>query len=162
MNFQNMNSIPNNVAFLILLFFACIGGNLYAQGTNLHTQKERMESMRIAFYTREMNLSPQEATIFWPIFNRYKEEEASIRKNNRSQPLEDFKATIYEMSDEKAQVHLSEILDLHEKETALKRKYVQEIAKALSPKKALLMLSAEQKFKKELLRNIQEKISQQK
>jgi hypothetical protein len=44
----------------------------------------------------------------------------------------------------------------------LKKKYLQEITKALSPKKALLMLSAEQNFKKELLRHIQEKRTQQK
>ncbi len=157
-----MNSIPNNAVFFVLLIFACIGGNIYAQDNNMRTQKEQMESMRIAFYTREMSLSTQEATVFWPIFNRFKEEEASLRKNHRSQLQEDFKATINEMSDEKAQVHLSEILDLQEKEAGLKRKYVQEIAKALSPKKALLMLSAEQKFKKEILRHIQEKRSQQK
>jgi hypothetical protein len=157
-----MNSIPNKYIFSLVLLLSLIGGNLLAQGTNLRPQKDQMESLRIAFYTREMNLSPQEATLFWPIFNQFKEEEATLRKNSRSQLREDFKSTIETMSDENARLHIADILELQEKEAALKKKYLQEITKALSPKKALLMLSAEQNFKKELLRHIQEKRTQQK
>jgi hypothetical protein len=158
-----MNLMPNKLNLISSILLLLFGGITFAQGSGQsRPPKEQMEAMRIAFYTREMNLTSQEATLFWPIFNRYKEEESTLRKKNAGKSHDDLQTKVEAMSEEDAAKHIAEILDHQEKELALKRKYTVEISKALSQKKTLMFLAAEKNFKKELIRQMQERKEQKK
>jgi hypothetical protein len=42
----------------------------------------RMEAVKIAFITKELNLTPEEAQKFWPVYNNYFEEIKKARQEN--------------------------------------------------------------------------------
>ena len=42
--------------------------------------QERMQSEKIAFFTAELNLSPEEAQVFWPVYNKLEAEKKELNK----------------------------------------------------------------------------------
>lgn len=161
MNFQNMMYMQNKqispIKYLSILMLSI--SFLYAQPESQKHSKEQLESMRIAFYTREMELSPQEATLFWPIYNQLKSEESELRKKSPMREHGGLMIQFENMSEEEATKILDQMLDFASKENALRQKYVIEIAQKLSRKKALQFIVAEKHFRKELVKHIQERKS---
>jgi hypothetical protein len=51
--------------------------SVYAQAN----QREKVESMRIAFITHRLNLTPDEAKAFWPVYNSYRHDLTTLRRN---------------------------------------------------------------------------------
>lgn len=41
---------------------------------------ERIQSEKIAFLTQELDLSPEEAQVFWPVYNQYWKESLTLHK----------------------------------------------------------------------------------
>lgn len=44
---------------------------------------ERMEAEKVAFYTKYIGLTPEEAQLFWPIYNEAEKEQKAIARENR-------------------------------------------------------------------------------
>ncbi len=44
---------------------------------------QQMQSAKIAHFTAELDLSPEEAQVFWPVYNQYSEDLMNSRKENR-------------------------------------------------------------------------------
>jgi hypothetical protein len=71
--------------FLLFAFLLMIGINMRAQNGN------RLEALKIAYLTNKLNLSPEEAQKFWPIYNQYSLELKIARMkaiNNKSSEIE--------------------------------------------------------------------------
>jgi hypothetical protein len=71
--------------FLLFAFLLMIGINMQAQNGN------RLEALKIAYLTNKLNLSPEEAQKFWPIYNQYSLELKIARMkaiNNKSSEIE--------------------------------------------------------------------------
>ncbi|WP_336516133.1 hypothetical protein [Pollutibacter soli] len=65
---------------VILLQLICLS---YAGFAQVDDQAEgndskKIQAMEVAYITKELNLSPEEAEKFWPIFNRYRSEVKAI------------------------------------------------------------------------------------
>ncbi|MGB0178240.1 MAG: hypothetical protein ACPF9D_13825, partial [Owenweeksia sp.] len=52
---------------------------------------DRIEAMRAQFFTEKLDLTPEEAQKFWPVYNQYREELAKIQ-GNRMKELTDHKS----------------------------------------------------------------------
>ena len=48
---------------------------------------ERVEAVKIAYFTKELNLTSEEAQKFWPLYNTYFEELKKARTDNQSDEL---------------------------------------------------------------------------
>ena len=59
---------------------------------------EKMKSEKIAFITTELELTPEEAQVFWPVYNQIAEE---ARKSNKTE-AEAFKALTDALEDKAA------------------------------------------------------------
>ena len=46
--------------------------------------REQVEAFRVAYYTRELNLSSSEAQQFWPVYNEYADELEENRSDQRN------------------------------------------------------------------------------
>jgi Spy/CpxP family protein refolding chaperone len=51
-------------------------------------KKENIEAMKIAFITNKLELSPEEAQKFWPVYNQYNEKLKDLRKKRRQDERE--------------------------------------------------------------------------
>ena len=41
--------------------------------------QERIDAQRVAFITEKVNLTPEEAQVFWPLYNRYRNQLEGLR-----------------------------------------------------------------------------------
>lgn len=109
---------------LLILIYAAIA----LPGMAQDSQKEagRLQAYKIAFLTRKLNLTPDEAQKFWPIYNKYEDELRNARMENR-------------------QNKASEIAT-EEKILNIRKKYNGEFTKALSTDKVNTLFRSEKEF----------------
>lgn len=113
-------------------------------------KQDKIEALKVSFITEKVNLTPQEAQSFWPLYNEYNDKIKFARKNFRQQygHVNDFK------SDKEADDYLSAELKLRQTEVDLQREYFEKFKKILGAKKTGLLKKAEEEFKKEIIKTI--------
>lgn len=132
------------VFFLILCMSLTI--NTFAQ-----QYKNKIEAQRVAFITQRLNLTPEEAQGFWPIFNQYNDKLKQIRFSFKNVKFKD------EMSDVEAEKIILSEFDKESKELELKKEYYQKLKKVISDGKIARLYKADRDFKTLLLERIQDK-----
>jgi hypothetical protein len=141
-----------NKLILVLIGFVLTTGNmtLFAQERMLGgPQKQKIETAKIAFFSRQMHLTPEEAKVFWPLYDEY-QITIDAQKRDRRHQLEEIREGLEKMSDEQ----VNEIIDarLKQAENALnaRKLFIQAIRKELPAKKVLAFFRAEEQFQREL------------
>lgn len=111
-------------------------------------QRDRIESMQVAFITKEIDLKPDQAQLFWPLFNERKAKMEELRRewNEDEDPLE--------LSADKAQQLLDEWRQTKEEEWELQKTYLAKFSDILSPNQVLALYRAENKFRRQMLKQI--------
>ena len=66
---------------LLTLFLLNINYFCYSQVEN---RKNNIEAIQIAYLTRELSLSSEEAQKFWPVYNEYRDELLAVKKEARN------------------------------------------------------------------------------
>jgi hypothetical protein len=135
------------LGIILLIFLGSISMMAYAQ------DGEKIRSIRIAIYTEILHLSPQEAKVFWPVFEEYQKKLKDIQqqeKRERNQAVKNWNL----LSDAEATLLLDKMLEYEQKEIDLKKQYIEEFKKVIPVKKVLLLRKAEMQFKKALLEKI--------
>jgi len=130
-----------------LLLFGILGSSI---GQN-QPGKERLEAQRVAFITNRLNLTPQEAQSFWPVYNQYKQDERALKKTiKRPGPLKD-------RSDSEIAEYLDQLINVEEKQVALRRKYLSELKEVISVRKIAKLINAEKAFTKMVVDRLNER-----
>ena len=57
-------------------------------------RREKMEAQKIAFITKQLELTPDEAKVFWPVYNEYDAKRLELRKSFKNR--EDFDKKVIE------------------------------------------------------------------
>ncbi len=115
---------------------------------------QKLKSLKIAYITQQLNLSPEEAQQFWPVYNKYEAEVDAIRKA-RATELMSAAVNFDQMSDAEVVKVIDNEMTFQEQDISIRKKYISEFKKVLPVKKVALLLRAEQMFKLKLLKEIQ-------
>jgi hypothetical protein len=118
--------------------------------------KEDIESMRIAFLTTKLNLTPDEAKVFWPVYNQYSDKLQEVRKKRR-EDIKDTKQNFDSMSDKDVESSIDNNFSLRQKELDIQKEFNEKFKKVLPMKKVAKLYAAEEQFKMELLKKLQER-----
>ena len=145
-----MKTIKYNFIALLLL----LNLQLYAQ--NKRPAKERMESMKIGFLTDRLNLTPEEAKEFWPVYNKYSDE-LEVLRNGRRESIMNTKQSIDEMKDSEIEKVVDGEIIYRQNELEILKKYHPQFKKILPIKKVGKLYRAEDDFKRKLLEMIKER-----
>jgi hypothetical protein len=121
------------------------------------TRSEYLESFRIGFISNRLQLTPEEAQKFWPVYNKFSADMDKLRIDLRSLLKEDIVSANEKISEKDAEGILNEMISLKYKEAELTKKYAGEFKKVLPASKVILLYKAENDFKIELLRRLKEK-----
>lgn len=115
--------------------------------------KEKVEALRISYITQKLELSPNEAEKFWPIYNEYHAKLDALKKNMR-QSFRKLSVTLTEKEAEELYY-----LDLQTKqaELDLHKLYSEKIKGVIGLTKTVKLKIAEGEFKHEVIRSIQDK-----
>lgn len=132
---------------MILLVLLGMMSNVFAQGKNKQNRAEReakIEEARIAFITKELNLSAEKSERFWPVYNAYAAERKLIMKQMRKSKRNAKSET--EISDAQALDMINKRLENEEKMLNLNKDYKDKFLAVLSPSEFLKLHKAEKKF----------------
>jgi len=140
---------------LALAAVACAGAAPAQKEGGL--EPDRMQEIRAqksAYLTRKMELSPEEAQRFWPIYNRFEDELDKARLEHREfmRTMRKNKPKGEALSDAEAGQLLDRELALREKELALRRSYDPQFRKELGNVKTWELQRAERDFHREMLK----------
>ena len=103
-------------------------------------QPRRLEHLKIAYITRELNLTQEEAQKFWPVYNRYVADMKQMRQNRKE-----------------------DVLAQEEELLTLRKKYRDEFRKVLvSDQRANKALTADRDFNNVIRKELQKRIEMRK
>jgi hypothetical protein len=97
----------------------------------------RLEALKIAFLTKKLNLSTEEAQRFWPIYNQYAQEIKKIRQEQIGKGVPE--------------------LDAEDRILNIRKRYNGEFSKALSNEKANAFFRSEKEFGGFIQRELQDR-----
>ena len=125
--------------FFIPVFTLLFSISLLAQ-----QDRKKIESLRIAYITDELDLTTEEAQKFWPVFNDFEKNKIELRQSKNG-----LMASSSKSSSDK----LTEYLAIEESEYVLLEKYITELRAIISDEKIILLLSSEKRFKERSFQN---------
>ena len=135
---------------LIILMMA-VGFSLFAQSGKLSEDKRKeFEAQKVAFFTQEMELTPEEATKFWPLYNEMQQKMRVENDKIRNLACRKDKKEASEVTEQQALKNLATILSAEQAVRDIKKEYFEKLTKALSARKVWMMIEAEQKFHHQL------------
>ena len=150
-----MNTVkPSIIAGVILL------GSLatYAQPEGgPSNRRKQIEVQKIAFISTDLELTPEEAQVFWPVYNSAHREQKELRKSykpNDNSKEGKPKKTLNTMSDKELNDRLNKMLEYEQAELNLKKKHVAQYKEVLPVRKVAMLFEAEKKFKRRLMSDI--------
>ena len=129
-----------------IILFLNMSTELIAQERREHYQ--RIEAIKVAFITKKLDLTTEEAQKFWPVYNNYQKELMVLMRKRR----EDRQKTDIDPN-EKINVDLtyeSRMLDL-------KKKYKKLYLKVIPAEKVLLLYQAEREFRERLIKQLKDR-----
>lgn len=146
------------------LFLSLIVGVLIFSHTQASAQKanknderwERYRNEKVAFFTTNLDLTPEEAQSFWPIYNQMEKEKRELQRKRHS--LEDKVRNASEnLSDDALTALTFEYVATSTTEANLKAKYNDEFLKILPPLKVIKLYKAENEFRMHMFRKYRER-----
>ncbi len=111
---------------------------------------ERIRAYRVAVYTDVLQLSPEEAQTFWPIFNEY--------TTNREKLQQQIKPgrQLDGMSDTEVEDYVRKYFDIRQQEIDLEKDLTTRLRKVLAVRKIAKLPMAEREFREGLVKKLQE------
>ena len=116
--------------------------------------EEKIEPLRIAFLTKYLELTSEEAQKFWPVYNKMRDEIKVVMDADKA--LKDGKS-INDMNDEELNTFINSHFENDQKMLDIKKKYAEEFKKVLSLRKVALLADAENEFKRQMIQHASEK-----
>lgn len=118
--------------------------------------RERVKTLKVAFITERLSLTSKEAQMFWPIYNEHEEKMEAFRRKERTE-LRRRTLALTDVSDSEASKLLSEYQTLQENRHQAGKELIANLRGVLSSKKIILLLRAEEDFKKQLLQQFRKR-----
>lgn len=119
-------------------------------------KKEQIEAMKVAFLTRKLDLTPTEAQTFWPVYNQFQNELDKLRDSHRKE-IRDAKSDFENMTDKDVEKVVDGEIAFRQTELDILKKYHAQFKKVLPLHKVARLYRAEEEFKRDLLKKIQER-----
>ncbi len=113
-------------------------------------KKENIEAMKIAYLTSKLELTPEEAQKFWPVYNQFNEKLNDLRKK-RKQDVREVKKNMEERTDKEIEQAIDNDFAFRQKELDLQTEYNSKFKSVLSIKKVSQLYQAEEQFKRVLI-----------
>ena len=143
---------------LIITLILLTGTILVAQDQKRLQQTQRIESEKIAFFTNKLNLSPEEARNFWPVYNEFSNLRSEVNKE-KNEVLRNLNQNYLTLSDKDLEEGGDKVVSLTLKEAELTKEYHEQFKKVLPAGKVVRLYQVENQFRRILLEQLQNRRS---
>lgn len=144
---------------VILVFGAA---SAFANNETKEDWKEKIQSEKIAFLTMEIGLTPQEAQVFWPVYNEINEEKDQAMYEVIKYYWEMSKAIEAGKSEKEIKALLDKYLEAQEKQRKIDEDAAEKYKKVLSTTKVAKLYIGEEKFRRQHIRKLRDMQGQKK
>jgi hypothetical protein len=134
---------------IVLVVFPLIQVN--AQNPNL----DKLNAYKIAFFTRRMNLTSQEAEKFWPVYNEFQDKRNAIQ-TERQALNRNFNQNELNMTEKELIEAGDKHVALQVQEAALAQEYHKKFKEILAPAKIIRLYQAENQYRLQLLNELKD------
>ena len=117
---------------------------------------QEIKAQKTAFLTQRLDLTPEEAQRFWPIYNLYEKEQEAVRKEMREHHKSLKKES--DLSEAEASAAIDKELASRQKELDIRKKYAGEFKKAIGSPKTMKLGKAERDFHRELIKRVRDRM----
>jgi predicted phage-related endonuclease len=115
---------------------------------------DKIESARIQLITERLELTPEQAEKFWPLYREYTERRQNLRKEFLDARQEIKKE---QMSEEESKKLIEKGLALKEKQLTLDRDYADKFNRVITAQQLLQLRKAEDDFRRLLLERLEKR-----
>lgn len=143
---------------LIIVFILTLTTNLvFSQRPGAHRSREQIEAARIGLITERLNLTPEQAEKFWPLYKEFNDKRKQLMEGLREQ-RESFDAV--NATEEQRQEMLK--LDFQRKQEGLdlEKEYSEKMLSVISTQQLISLRKAEREFREMLFKRIQKRRAQ--
>ncbi len=116
-----------------------------------------IKAQKSAYITTKLQLTPEMAQQFWPIYNAYDAENEVLRNAMREQ-FKQAREQGSSMTEAQANEHLAKTMANRQKELDLERQYNEKFKKSIGALKTVELQRAERDFNREVLRRLKDRI----
>lgn len=116
-------------------------------GQRFPNAREKINAARAAYITQRLNLTPQEAEKFWPLYNEFTQKKQDLKRQYRQAKKSG--------QDEKTLLDLD--FKIKQQELDLEKEYSDKFLKVISPQKLVQLHQAEDDFRRLLIRQIEQR-----
>lgn len=140
------------IATIALTFLFC---GAFAQ-PGKHEDFEKYKAMKVSFMTEKLELSPDEAQKFWPIYNEFEKKLFDFHRNRREMEKK-IKENYDTYTDEEFRQISFDMVDQFRKEYELVKDYNEKFLKVLPAKKVVMISPLENDFRFRMIRQYRDK-----
>ena len=135
-----------------IAFFILFSLSLFGQTKDV--QKEEMvKAQKIAFFTEKLNLTTEDAQLFWPVYNEYWQKKNKIIDDRRN-AMKFCSENLEKLSDKEIERYGDLYINFHKQESDLLIEFNEKFKKVLTPEKVIKLYFADYEFKTYLLQQI--------
>ena len=132
---------------IILTLTIIIQFNSFAQHI-----RDRVKAERIGYITTELELTSDEAKVFWPIYEKY----SDLREENFIQ----MRKLLNLESSLKPEDALDQYIKLKQDEAKVETDLINSLKKVIPAEKIFKLVNAEQRFRRELIRKVKDRMKE--
>ncbi len=136
--------------FLLTVLIASAFSTLAQAQGDPEKREARLAAFRAEVFTRVLDLSPEEAQGFWPVYNDY-----SDKREQAQQELKPGKQ-LDQMSDAEVEEQIKHHFEMKQRDLDLEREFYQKVRKVLPLRKVAKLPMAEREFRESLVKKLQE------
>ncbi len=151
MNYYKIKAMKREAA-LIIAAIAISFSLVSAQNPN----RERLDAYKIAFFTKRMNLTSQEAEKFWPVYNENQNQRNQLQTEKQTL-MRTFNQGESTMSDQQITELGNKYCEILVKESDLAVTFHKKLQDILPPAKIIRLYQAENQYRLQLLKELQDR-----
>ena len=133
---------------LLLSTAAVIAQPKMGHRAELEKKKEKIEAIKMAYLTDELELTVAESQAFWPVYNELQNKEQELREQQRTSLK---KLSGDEPSEKEVEKMLYSFADTHIAIEELRKSYLDDFIEVIGAKKTAQLLRAEKEFGRRMM-----------
>lgn len=129
----------------------------FSQGGRSQADRDKIQAARIAFLTNRLDLSVDQAKVFWPIFNEYDSKKSVLSRDYGQKKREIFEHSEQKsLSEDDAKKMLDIYLEQKQAELDLEKIYLKRFDEVLDAQQVWKVITFDSDFRRSLMRKISE------
>jgi Spy/CpxP family protein refolding chaperone len=142
---------------LTILTLACFSITAsYAQRRS-EEEMQKIQDAKVAIITNRLNLTPEQSTDFWPLYNEYAQKKRDLHRAQRK-IINDRRAE--GKTDEQVLANLKEVQEIKQKELDLEKEYQNRFLKVITANQVVELYKAERTFNDMLIQRLKQRQEQ--